>query len=355
MTYFELINASFNYLFKEGSMKDEDLYDPRTSKYYYSKLRLYFNLHELAKKVEITKDIKNLLNYLEKSLNTYALDIYASIIKTNQNRYEIAMQKLKDNPHLQELLEQLESEEVPDEEVPVLKQYLDENFTELYYSTPVKFQKVIRIYKTAMDNVIRSIIFGLPTMLFSEIGSSYTNNEYYIKDEERRKMISYHFYRLLLSKKHQYLNNNTQLIYYSYVQLITLMYRLSDSNNKLYYLFDMEDYYEKYFPSLGNDTTLLAHLIQNDDVQELNFDSTIEDEKTNHLIDFFFNDSLATNNLTPEENVILLLASTYTVDKNILVESIIQNWNLIYEVIKSDNNFRKKRESIKTILKKRKQ
>ena len=117
----------------------------------------------------------------------------------------------------------------------------------------------------------------------------------------------------------------------------------------------MEDYYEKYFPSLGNDTTLLAHLIQNDDVQELNFDSTIEDEKTNHLIDFFFNDSLATNNLTPEENVILLLASTYTVDKNILVESIIQNWNLIYEVIKSDNNFRKKRESIKNILKKRKQ
>ena len=59
-------------------MKDEDLYDPRTSKYYYSKLRLYFNLHELAKKVEITKDIKNLLNYLEKSLNTYALDIYAT-------------------------------------------------------------------------------------------------------------------------------------------------------------------------------------------------------------------------------------------------------------------------------------
>ena len=51
MTYFELINASFNYLFKEGSMKDEDLYDPRTSKYYYSKLRLYFNLHKLFRKV----------------------------------------------------------------------------------------------------------------------------------------------------------------------------------------------------------------------------------------------------------------------------------------------------------------
>lgn len=357
MTYFEVIDKAYNYLLNED-LKDklevlnfskENQIDLLKTEL--KKAKIFLNLFYQKKYNKISKKNEKLLYFLDLYFTEYITDVSASIEKTITEGLKNNLELIKGDEECKEMLEMLNELDLPDDEREYYLNYIVIKFIDNIENDEFEPQVVKKVFYTSLNNILDYTKETITELLFTEDGKKYIDNPYWIEDDETREKARIYMHQLTSDIN----DSNTLRHIEDYnqwtkqiIDLIPLIYEISRIPNGIDNLIEMDNYLKENFNFIYKDAPLLVLLNDYKKESPLELNSKIENKTDDRIINLFFNN---TNNISPNDKVLLLIIYYYNGVKDNTYEDITNNFDKIINILQSKENKFDKERRIKKISK----
>lgn len=357
MTYFEVVAKAYDYLTNEDLSDKLELLNFSSENSIellneeLKKAKMFLYLFYQKKHNKLSKKNEKVFRFLDLYFTEYITDVSASIEKTFIDGLKEDFELIKNDAECEDMLEMLKELDLPDEEREYYLNHILNKFIHNLDNKEFEPKIVSKVFYTSLNNVLDYTKETITELLFTKEGKKYIDNPFWINDDKtREKARSYmhsvtndlNEYETLTHIKDY--NQCTKQI----IDLIPLIYEISKIPNGIENLIEMDNYLKENLYFIYKNAPLPAIINNYKDEKELDLDDSIKTEVDNKILNLFFSDN---NELSNNDKALLLIIYYNKGPKENTYEDIINNFDNIIEILKSDDNKFEKERKIKKISK----
>jgi len=357
MTYFELINKTYDFLINENIEEKRKLLNFSEElpiemlKEELKKAKIFLNLYYQNKHKTIQEENKKLLLFLDLYFTEYITDIEASFEKTILEGIKGNLELINDDEECQEMLDMLKELDLPEDEKNYYLNHIVNKFLYHIENDELEPQIIKKVFYTSLNNILDYIKESIIELMFSKEGRKYLNNPFWINDDETREKARQYLFNVVNDINDS--NTLTHIKDYNQwtkqiIDLIPLIYKISLIPNGIDNLIEMDNYLKENLRFIYKEAPLPLLLNNYKKEINLNLDNHIENSVKDNIINLFFSDN---NSLTNNDKALLLITYYYNGEKEKTYEDITDNYDKIISILQSDDNKFEKEKRIRSISK----